>query len=467
MFEVKKPIIKDYTVSIVDFGAVEGGITSNTSAINAAIKHVNEQGGGHVVIPGGMWLTGPIEILSNVDLHVDKNAYVLFTKNKEEYPYSMQTVIKEYIRTVSPIHAKNATNISITGKGTLDGNGELWRPLKEGKVTKKQWKRFLDARGEHLVKTKEGFISYPTAKALEAALRGEVENPDLSLEQEMFDYYRPVFVSLIECDTILIEGVTLQNSPAWNVHPLFCKNFTIKDAMIRNAEYAQNGDGIDLESCEYAHILDTTFDVGDDGICLKSGKNEIARKIERPTHHVLIDGCKVYAAHGGFVIGSEMSRGVNNVWVKNCTFMGSDIGIRIKSALGRGGDVCDIHIENVRMHNIVEEAILFTMGYVLYTMDHERPDTVETTKLEDVPAFFNFDIKNVVCDNAKTALKVNGLPQKKIHNINLENVNIKAIKGIEINNAYDINLKNTVIYNDSEKMVFENEVIAEGYVAKF
>lgn len=468
MFEVKLPVIKDYSVSILDFKAVEGGMISNTKAINDAICHVCNQGGGHVIIPKGMWLTGPIELLSNVDLVIDKDAYVLFTKDIDEYPL----ILTDYegqprVRCVSPIYAKNAQNFSITGKGILDGNGELWRPLKENKVTRKQWIRFLKQRGEHLIPTKEGFISYPSKESYEAAMRGEIENPNLVEERKYFEYYRPVFVSLIECDTVLIDGVTLQNSPAWNVHPLFCKNFTLRNAMIKNAEYAQNGDGIDLESCTYSQILDTTFDVGDDGICLKSGKNAIARKIKRPTEHILIQGCKVYAAHGGFVIGSEMSRGVNNVIVKDCVFMGSDIGIRVKSQLGRGGDVCNISIENVRMHNIIEEAILFTMGYQLFTMEHERPDVVKTTDLEDVPAFYDFYIKDVVCDNAKIGLKINGLPEKKIHNINLEQVLIKSEIGIQIDNAYDIHLKDTIIHNNSQQMAFKDETIDDTYKPVF
>ena len=146
---------------------------------------------------------------------------------------------------------------------------------------------------------------------------------------------------------MLIQGVTLKNSPAWNIHPLYCRNFTLEDAIVKNKFSAQNGDGIDLESCQNCEISRTIFEVGDDGICIKSGKNREARQKKIPTKNVWIHDCKVYDAHGGFVVGSEMSRGVENILVENCVFIGTDIGIRFKSALGRGGIVQNITIKNI------------------------------------------------------------------------------------------------------------------------
>ena len=139
-------------------------------------------------------------------------------------------------------------------------------------------------------------------------------------------------------------------------------NFTMRNAKIKNKFSAQNGDGIDLESCTNCEIAGTIFEVGDDGICLKSGKNKEARKIKAPTKNVWIHDCKVFDAHGGFVVGSEMSRGISNVLIENCIFAGTDIGVRFKSAMGRGGVVEDITIRNIQMNNIINEAIIFTMG---------------------------------------------------------------------------------------------------------
>ena len=152
-----------------------------------------------------------------------------------------------------------------------------------------------------------------------------------------YDFYRPVMISLRHCKNVLLQGVTFMNSPAWNIHPYFCENLTVEHIQVRNPYYAQNGDGIDVESCTNVHIHHSVFETGDDAICMKSGKNAIARKIQGPCSNVYIHDCLVNEGHGGFVIGSEMSRGVKDILVENCTFVGTDVGVRMKSALGRGG----------------------------------------------------------------------------------------------------------------------------------
>lgn len=429
-FKIELPEVYEKTASIMEYGAVSGGTVSNTKAINAAIQSVAEQGGGRVIVPSGIWLTGPITLLSNIDLHLESGALLLFDKNKEEYPL----IINDYegikhIRAVSPIHAKDAVNICITGEGVIDGNGHLWRIAKEMKFTKRHWDAMIRTSPDTIVKGKECDLWFPTKSAYEGYMAGEpdVKDPDcLEKAAEHYDFYRPVMVDLVHCDRVLIEGVTLQNSPAWNVHPIFCTNVTIRDAFIKNPAYAQNGDGLDLESCRYAEIYNVRFDVGDDAICMKSGKNAEARKVEIPTQDVFIHDCTVYHGHGGFVVGSEMSRGVKNVWVENCLFMGTDVGIRFKSALGRGGVVEDIYISNVNMVDIENEAIIFTMGYELSTMNKNEAERKESTDPEDIPEFRNITIKNVVCTHAGQSLKVEGLPGYPIHDIMLRNVKIKA-----------------------------------------
>lgn len=233
------------------------------------------------------------------------------------------------------------------------------------------------------------------------------ELESLDTAQRYWDFFRPVMVRLYECDHILIEDVTLQNSPAWNLHPCFCQHITIRNASIRNPYYAQNGDGLDLESCRYAQITGTTFDVGDDAICMKSGKGEKARQRKVPTEDVRISDCTVYHGHGGFVVGSEMSRGVRNVEVTNCTFIGTDVGIRFKSAIGRGGVVEDITLDGIQMIDIEKEAIIFTMGYVLdYRESAEKSAVV---KAEDIPYFKNITLKNITCSGAEYGLKAEGI----------------------------------------------------------
>ena len=244
---------------------------------------------------------------------------------------------------------------------------------------------------------------------------------------------------------MLIEDITLQNSPAWNVHPLYCNNFTMRNAKIKNKFSAQNGDGIDLESWTNCEIAGTIFEVGDDGICLKSGKNKEARKIKAPTKNVWIHDCKVFDAHGGFVVGSEMSRGISNVLIENCIFAGTDIGVRFKSAMGRGGVVEDITIRNIQMNNIINEAIIFTMGYVLVNIEDEHENKEEKLDSEDIPEFKNIIMENINVSGCETAIKINGLKEKPIHDLSFNNINIKANKDIDISYAENINFNNVNI----------------------
>ncbi len=444
-FTVELPRIPDREVNILDFGAVSGGIVSNTAAIGKAIKAAAAEGGGRVVVPAGLWLTGPITLESNIELRVEAGAVVRFDKNKEEYPlYVSDYEGMEAIRARSPIQAEHASNIAITGKGVIDGGGEAWRPTKQCKVTKKQWEEMLQ-KSPYVVQGKDGGIWMPTETIYEAwnlAKQKSDELKDLEQAAKYYDYFRPVMVYLCECDHVLIEDITLQNSPAWNVHPLFCSHITIRDAVIRNPYYAQNGDGLDLESCRYAHIHHTVFDVGDDGICIKSGKGAKARETKRPTEYVSIHDCTVYHGHGGFVVGSEMSRGVRHLEVKNCSFLGTDVGIRFKSALGRGGVVEDIDISAIQMMNIEKEAIIFTMGYVLD--DEKSPDAAQFSE-EDIPYFRNIRMEKITCSGAEIGLKVEGLKQTAqpaIDEIYLKDSILAAKTEQQIQNAGNIVLEN-------------------------
>lgn len=447
-FTVLRPEFKNNEYNILDFGAKASLDFNNQKPIQQAIDECSKNGGGKVIIPDGYYLTGPIELKDNVNLYVSNNAFVLFSKSKEEYPL----IFTEYegirrIRAISPIRAKNAKNIAITGGGILDGNGELWRGIKQFKLTEKQWKAKLKI-SEYVIEGKEGGIWCPTKTYYDGVINGEPDyNLDnvLEIASENYDVYRPVFVSFINCDKVLIEGVTLQNSPAWNIHPLYCTNFSLINAKVKNKPYAQNGDGIDLESCQNCEIANSIFEVGDDGICIKSGKNAEARKTKIPTKNVWIHDCKVFDAHGGFVVGSEMSRGVSNILVENCIFSGTDIGVRFKSAIGRGGVVEDITIKNIYMTNIINEAFIFTMGYVLVNIEDEHEGEVTYDK-EDIPEFKNIYLENITCNSADTAIKIQGLKELPIHNIEFKNVDVNSNKGIILSNHKDISFKNCKIY---------------------
>ena len=401
-FSVNIPTISDKEFDLRAYGAVGDGRASNTEAFRNAIETAAAEGG-KVIVPNGIWLTGPIRLYSNVELHLQDNAVILFDKNPEEYPL----VVTDFegitrIRTKSPIYAENAENIAITGHGIINGNGHLWRPVKEFKMTARQWKELL-GKSPYVIESKEGGIWFPARNMFDTAITGEIYPGDYDTFEEAlaaasphYDFYRPVMVSLRHCRNILIEDVTLQDSPAWNVHPYFCEHLTVRGVRIINPAYAQNGDGIDVESCRYVHIHHSEFQTGDDGICLKSGKDREARKLLKPCEDVYIHDCKVGMSHGGFVIGSEMSRGVRNVLVKDCTFIDSDVGIRFKSAMGRGGVVEDIYLEDILMIGIKKESLTMTMNYVLNTVSGDHP-VVQSTDPQDIPTFRNIELKNCIC----------------------------------------------------------------------
>lgn len=441
MINVSLPKQYDEVFDITNFGAVGDGVTSNTKAFKDAIIAASKNGG-QVFVPDGIFLTGPIELLSKVNLHLSDNAIILFSKNKEEYP----VIITDYegiprIRTLSPIYANNAEDISITGKGTIDGNGHLWRPIKEFKMTPRQWAKLLE-QSQYTIDTHEGGIWVPTKSIFDGRAAGEYMPDDenaLEKAAEFYDFYRPVMVSLKHCTRVLIEDVTLENSPAWNVHPYFCTDFTMRNAVISNPYHAQNGDGVDVDSCVNVHIHHCRFNVGDDGICLKSGKNELGRRLTGACENVYIHHNYVGFSHGGFVIGSEMSRGVKNVHVSDCTFVNSDVGIRIKSAMGRGGVVEDITIENINMINIKEEAVVCTMDYKHNIMDYYE-DEVESANPEDIPVFRNITIDNCTCIGAGRGIKIKGI-----------NTSMTTIENISFNNCSFI-ADNEDIFEDCENI---------------
>ena len=239
----------------------------------------------------------------------------------------------------------------------------------------------------------------------------------------------------VGCKGILLEGVTFENSPAWNLHPMCCENLILRDLNVRNPWYSQNGDGVDVESCKNVVISHCSFDVGDDAICMKSGKNKPGRDRAIPTENV-VDDCVVYHGHGGFVCGSEMSGGIKNVQVSNNLYIGTDVGLRFKSTRGRGGIVENIYIRDVNMINIPNEGLLFDLFYggkgageeteeeLAARMNAEAPEANEET-----PAFRNIVIENVYGTAIKRAIYFNGLPEMKIQNVTLRNITISATEG--------------------------------------
>lgn len=403
------PQIPDYSVNIKDFNG----------DFNKAMKALAEMGGGRLIVPSGIWNTGPIEFENNCELHVEAGALVLFKSDYDAYKdvevvYEGQKIRKK----MSPLYAYNKHDVAITGRGSFDGNGQDWRPVKRSKMTESQWKELI----------KKG---------------GTVENDVWIPEIRERSKTRPVMLDFIKCERVLLQDATFSNSPAWNLHPFLCKNVMIEGVTVRNPWYPQNGDGIDLECCDGAIIRNTSLDVGDDGICIKAGRDKEGRELKAPCQNVLIENCTVYHGHGGFTIGSEMSSGVKNVFVRNCTFIGTDAGLRFKSTRGRGGVVEYIYIQDINMVDIAGDAITFDLYYanrsVLegYEAGSSASDPVPPVT-EETPSFRQIYAVNVNCQGAKRAIYMNGLPEMPIEYVMLRNVNITADKGVVTKNVRNI-----------------------------
>ncbi len=452
MPEVKAPVIPDYQVKLTDFGGVGDGITLNTEAFAKAIDALSKKGGGKLVVPQGVWHTGPIVLKSNIELHLKSGAVILFAADESLYPI-IETSFEglDTRRLQSPIYAKGAKNIAITGNGVIDGNGQYWRPVKKGKVTASHWKSLLAIPGSQELKKDYWVPSAGYAKGEQGA---NMNVPNAQTEEEwnaIKRFLRPVMISLVQCKNVMLKGLIFQNSPAWNLHPLMCENVIIDKVLVRNPSYAQNGDALDLESCKNALIINSRFDAGDDGICIKSGKDADGRRRGIPCENVVVDGCTVFAGHGGFVVGSEMSGGVKNIMVENCQFLGTDVGLRFKSTRGRGGIVENIFINKVSMTDIKTDAITFNMYYggksvAEMLADGDNPDN--TTKMpvtEETPIFRNIHITDCVCNGAGRAMEFNGLPEMPIDGITLQNLTILAKKDAVFTNCVNIKKKNVNI----------------------
>ena len=451
MAELQAPTIPGAKVNLKDFGAVPTGDVLCTGAFEKAIDLLYKMGGGHLVVPRGIWLTGPIVLKSNIDLHLEAGAVIQFAADESLYPIvSTSFEGLDTRRCQSPLSANGATNISITGQGVIDGNGQYWRPVKRSKVTDSQWKEVLSRPGGREMK-KDYWVPTESYEKGEDGANLNIPKAQTDEEwQQVKRFLRPVMVSLVKCKNVLLEGVIFQNSPAWNIHPLMCENIIIDNVLARNPSFAQNGDALDLESCTNALIVNSKFDAGDDGICLKSGKDADGRRRGVPCANVVVDGCTVFAGHGGFVVGSEMSGGVRNIMVRNCQFLGTDVGLRFKSTRGRGGLVENIYVDGVSMTDIKTYALTFNMYYggksvaeVLAEGGEQKVDVKPVT--EETPIFRNIDIRNVICYNAGYAMEFNGLPEMPIDRITLHNIDISAKNDATFQYCKDITKQNVNI----------------------
>ena len=460
--KVAETYFKPDTFNIVKYGAVNSAIKLSTKAIQSAIDNATELGGGVVLVPKGMWVTGPLVLKDNINLHLEEGALLQFSDNRADYPI-VETTWEGQVayRCQAPISAVGRTNIALTGKGTIDGSGQVWKQVKRSKVTESEWKRLTSSGG-----LDDGKTWFPSASAKLGEdsdwAKKKTEGKSIKDYEPVRDFLRPNMISLNGCTLVKIEGLTIKNSPAWTIHPLLCNHTIVRNVSVINPWYGQNNDAIDIESCWSGILEGCYFDSGDDAITIKSGRDEEGRKRGVPTSDWIIRDTKVMHGHGGFVIGSEMSGGVKNMYVNNCTFMGTDIGLRFKTTRGRGGVVQDIFISDIQMSEIVGEAILFDMYYfavdpVKLAGDKDQPITYAAEPVTDAtPTFKNFQMERIHCKGAAEAIKINGLPESNLYNFKISDASFVSKKGMTINEGGMLTFKNVDISHKEGPMFVIN-----------
>ncbi|MFO7657734.1 MAG: glycoside hydrolase family 28 protein [Bacteroidales bacterium] len=422
-FNFERPKFPANKISIVDFGAQQGGEYKNTEAINKAIKQLSASGGGTVIVPKGKWLTGPVVLLSNINLHLEEGAELLFSQDFNDYlPAVLTNWEGSEVYSYSPfIYSFEQENIAITGKGTLDGRGKPW------------WKQ--RSNGDYFRKSN--------------ALLREMNENEVPVSERKFGslerFLPPVFFGPLYCKNILIEGVTFKYGAFWTINPSFCENLIVRGVYIlTNGDYGDtpNGDGINPNSCKDVLIEYNTLDTGDDCITLKSGRDKDGRRIGMPCKNILIRYNTGLQGHGGIVIGSEMSGGVENVYAHDCTFNGTDRVIRIKTARGRGGYVKNCWFKDISADTIQREAIRINL---LYTGGGRLPKQEVNS---GTPVVENIHYENIGCKYAKrNVIQIIGLPEMPVKNITFKNMKLEGNLGIEITDANNITFENITTSN--------------------
>lgn len=414
----EKPVIPSGSVSVIDFGGVPDGVTSNTDAFQKAVSALEKMGGGHLVVPEGVYLCGPIVLKDCMDLHLERGAIILFSPDKAEFFDG---------KSVRPgISASKRHDVSISGEGIIDGNGKWWRAVKRSKVSDVEWKDYLRLGG---TVTEDGALWYPF---------GLKDYPDIAPDARAQEKMRTHLVRFTDCTRVSVSGVTIQNSPKFHLVPQRCKDVTISGVTVRCPWNAQNGDGIDLMNCTGVLVTHCSVDVGDDGICLKAGSGEKGVK-DGPCKDIVIEYNTVFRAHGGFVIGSDFSGGVENVVVRHNTFCGTDTGLRFKSAPERGGKTAGVRISDIQMTDIRDQAIVFETSYADRPAGYDDRQAAQT--LNYLPDFTDIVVERVVCHGASVAIRANG-SASAVHGITVRDAVFYSKKGLVEDIPGQITLEN-------------------------
>jgi len=392
--------------NITDFGAKGDSVTDNTESIAAAIKSCANSGGGTVYIPAGTYLTGPIHLVSNLTIHIDSGALLLFKDDFAAYP-PVKTRWSGYeCYGFSPLlYGRGLTNVTIRGAGHIDGQGRAWWEVN----------RIL-RKGED--------YEHPQTRKIAEWNRDFTEPQNTNLVEWPSQFLRPPLLQLVNCDQVTLDGITLENSPFWNTHFVYCNNVTVHNVKFKNPSDTPNGDGLDIDSCSNVRVSDCHFDVGDDCLVFKSGINEDGRRVGKPTENVTVTNCTMLNGHGGIVMGSENSGGIRNIAVTNCVFIGTDRGIRLKTNRERGSYIRDILIDNIFMDKVL--CPLAINSFYRHGIDRNNPslnDPIALPVTDKTPEIEYIHISNITARNCRAAAGfIYGLPEMYMKDIMLRHI---------------------------------------------
>ena len=415
----------DKTYNINDFGAIADGKTSNTLAFEKAIKACAAAGGGKVLVPNGQYFTGPIHLESNVNLHLEDKAEILFSTNSKDYPLIHTSFEGTELMNHSPlIYARNKTNVAITGKGTLNGqaNNTNWWPWCGSK--RFGWEKGQPSQHDPL--NRDNLV--------------EMAEKGVPVAERIFGeghYLRPNFIEFFECNTILIKDITVINAPFWILHPLKSNNVIVDGVTVNS--HGPNNDGCDPEYSQNVIIRNCTFNTGDDCIAIKSGRDADGRRVGIPSKNIIVQKCKMIDGHGGVVMGSEITAGVNNVFVENCAMDSPNLdrAIRIKTNSKRGGTTEDIFVRNIEVGTVKECVLRVTMFYDIYGSQVGN----------FIPAIRNISLENIKVKNGgKFGILADGYKESPIENITLKDVESAKVDSVySLKNLKNLNFINTYI----------------------
>tara|TARA_R110002111_G_scaffold84431_4_gene132306 strand:- start:498 stop:1988 length:1491 start_codon:yes stop_codon:yes gene_type:complete len=423
---VSVPKFPDATFNIMDFGANPDGKTFNTEAFKTTIAACVEKGGGIVLVPEGNYLTGAIHLDNNVNLHLEEGAEILFSTNPKDYyplvPTSYEGV--ELINYSPLIYASKKNNVAVTGKGTLNGqasNDNWWKWCGKEEYG---WKKGMPQQKDSL--------NLPRLMEM-----GQNGTP---LEKRVFGdshYLRPNFIEFYESKNVLLEGVKITNAPFWIIHPFKSNNVIVDGVTVES--HGPNNDGCDPEYSKDVIIKNCTFNTGDDCIAIKAGRDAEGRRVGIKSENIVVQNCKMLDGHGGVVIGSEMSAGVHNVYVDNCTMDSPNLdrAIRLKTNSRRGGTIDGVYVRNVKIGQVKEAVLKLNMFYATYTN--------QTGQF--IPEIKNILLENITVKNGgEFGILAKGYKESPITNVTLRNVNIEKVENaFSLENVSNLKLIDTYI----------------------